>query len=144
MQKIIKSLKETFLNSEVEQSPIENIHSILLLLKTVPVQISYLHLQTESYSEHKAFGKYYNQITSFLDEFIEIYQGKNGRICITQNSPITLFNYGELGNDYIDFIHEILNVYLRKNLNEMDFDLKNLIDSIVGHTNRLRYLLTLE
>ena len=39
-------------------------------------QIHTLHLQTKSYSEHKALQKYYENIDTLVDGIIESYQGK--------------------------------------------------------------------
>jgi hypothetical protein len=36
------------------------------------------HWTTESYSEHKALGKYYESLVGTLDNFIEAYQGVFG------------------------------------------------------------------
>lgn len=39
-----------------------------------------LHLQSRSYSEHKALQGYYEGIDSIIDDFVEAYQGKYGLI----------------------------------------------------------------
>jgi len=36
------------------------------------------HLQTKSYSEHKALDDFYTKLLDFLDEFVETYQGQYG------------------------------------------------------------------
>ena len=47
--------------------------SILLHSQT---QVHIFHLQTKSYSEHKALQKYYEGIDALVDGIIESYQGK--------------------------------------------------------------------
>ena len=39
-----------------------------------------LHLQSRSYSEHKALEKYYKGIDDLIDDYVEAYQGKYGLI----------------------------------------------------------------
>jgi hypothetical protein len=39
-------------------------------------QVHIFHLQTKSYSEHKALQKYYDGIGGLLDGIVESYQGK--------------------------------------------------------------------
>jgi hypothetical protein len=45
-----------------------------------------LHLQSRSYSEHKALQGYYEGIDGILDDYVEAYQGVYG---IVDNYPIT-------------------------------------------------------
>jgi len=51
--------------------------SILLHSQT---QVHTLHLQTESYSEHKALQNYYEGIDGIVDGLVESFQGKYGII----------------------------------------------------------------
>lgn len=39
-----------------------------------------LHLNSKSYSEHKALGSFYEGLLVFLDDFVETYQGKYGLV----------------------------------------------------------------
>lgn len=43
-------------------------------------QTHIFHLQTPSYSAHKALNKYYEDIVDLIDNFVESYQGKYGII----------------------------------------------------------------
>jgi hypothetical protein len=54
-------------------SGFENMVSTLLHSQT---QVHIFHLQTKSYSEHKALQKYYEGIDALVDGIIESYQGK--------------------------------------------------------------------
>jgi high-affinity Fe2+/Pb2+ permease len=54
-------------------SAFKNMVSTLLHSQT---QVHIFHLQTKSYSEHKALQKYYEGIDSLVDGIIESYQGK--------------------------------------------------------------------
>ena len=51
--------------------------SLLLHSRT---QAHTLHLQTESYPEHKALNEYYDGIVDIIDGLVESYQGKYGII----------------------------------------------------------------
>jgi hypothetical protein len=51
----------------------KNMVSILLHSQT---QVHIFHLQTKSYSEHKALQRYYEGIDALVDGIIESYQGK--------------------------------------------------------------------
>lgn len=57
--------------------PINQLISTLFASRT---QAHIFHLQTRSYSQHKALGKYYEDIIGLIDGFIESYQGKYGII----------------------------------------------------------------
>ncbi len=41
-------------------------------------QAHILHLQTDSYAQHKALNKYYESIVDLADKYVETYQGKYG------------------------------------------------------------------
>jgi hypothetical protein len=65
--------QETKKEEKNESSNIVDMISTLLHSQT---QVHIFHLQTKSYSEHKALQKYYDGIDGLLDGIIESYQGK--------------------------------------------------------------------
>jgi len=76
-QQLFKAMK---LNEQAEErsetksnSGFKNMVSTLLHSQT---QVHIFHLQTKSYSEHKALQGYYEGIDSLVDGIIESYQGK--------------------------------------------------------------------
>jgi high-affinity Fe2+/Pb2+ permease len=76
-EQLFKAMK---LNEQAEErsetksnSGFKNMVSTLLHSQT---QVHIFHLQTKSYSEHKALQKYYEGIDSLVDGIIESYQGK--------------------------------------------------------------------
>lgn len=84
MEKLIQIKKKNFFlkeqeenNTEVEDTKtntgFKDMVSILLHSQT---QVHIFHLQTKSYSEHKALQKYYEGIDGLVDGVIESYQGK--------------------------------------------------------------------
>jgi hypothetical protein len=88
-----------------------------------------VHLNTRSYSKHKALGKFYDQIVDLADKFAEAYQGKHGLI-----GPISLMSAGKTSNilafmqDQVDEIEKIRYEVCDK----AETPLQNIIDEIVG------------
>ena len=107
-------------------------------------QLQVLHWQTNKYARHLAYGDTYNTVQKLIDGFIEIYQGKNGRIYFTDTPAIYIHNIDsdELKtylDDSITTIQEITEL-----LDQNDTDLLNLRDEILASVSKLKYLLTLE
>ncbi len=127
--------------------------------------IKFSHWRTKSYSEHKALDKFFDKFLDNMDKFIEIWQGKYGRIDFKGNSGemtvqkingkdlvryldvlISFFN-GDKGKDCKKFKisgkKDYCGITLLDVINEKDTDLLNIRDEIVGSINQLKYLLTL-
>lgn len=107
-------------------------------------QYKILHWQTTSFSQHKSFDDLVSSLSGHIDEFIETYMGKYGRVIATNTFNITLANYKDtdfmvLTNNYIGFLIGF-NDMLDK---VVDSDLLNIRDEILGSLNQLKYLLTL-
>lgn len=119
-----------------------------LILKFVGMQQQFriLHWQTKSHSKHIAYGSIYESLDGFIDEFIEIYMGKYGRVSFNSGEGnINLKNTDSL--DLNSFIKENISWLkgLSQKLNsENDSDLLNIRDEVMGSLNKLRYLLTLK
>lgn len=113
---------------------------------TIQNIIQIYHWQTKSYSRHTASGNYYETISGLIDKFIESYQGKYGRFSLDQNnSKISLMI--EDNNQIIDFIKNFIKFLtndLPKYVESTDTDLLNLRDEMLGESNKLLYLFTLE
>jgi DNA-binding ferritin-like protein len=106
-------------------------------------QLRIFHWQTESYAQHKAFGKAYEHLDDLIDTFVEVYMGKYGRSKAKLSYNIELEN---LGNDYHDVIDTYVDYLIDLN-NELDTvndsELLNIRDEMLAELNRLKYLLTL-
>jgi hypothetical protein len=76
--------KKDFLNRDsllTEQKNGNNDYAEMIsLLLHSRTQTHTLHLQTESYPEHKALNEYYDGIVDIIDGLVESYQGKYGII----------------------------------------------------------------
>ena len=112
-------------------------------LLTIHNQLKIYHWQTKSYAQHKALGKTYENLDGVIDEFVEVFMGKYGRV----QGPfdIELTNYDGSGlSKFVDGSINYLTNDLPKELDtEKDTDLLNLRDEMLGQFNRLKYLLTL-
>lgn len=88
-----------------------------------------VHLNTRSYSKHKALGKFYDEVIDLADKFAEAYQGKHGLI-----GPISLMSAGKTSNilafmqDQVDQIEKIRYEVCDK----AETPLQNIIDEIIG------------
>lgn len=118
-----------------------------LLIKFISLQEQFriLHWQTKSYARHNAFGGIYSDLDELIDEFMEVYMGKYGRVEFEGEGTIILKNTKDL--ELNSFIKE--NMEFLKSLTEElnpsnDSDLLNIRDEVMGKINKLRYLLSLK
>lgn len=115
----------------------------LLLLHN---QLKILHWQTDKYSSHVAYGDTYNDLSELIDDFVEIFIGKYGKVKNNKDFQINLFDLKN-ENQVISFLDEqikYLSVDLKKMLKNNDTDLFNIIDEMLSKLNKLKYLLTLK
>lgn len=106
-------------------------------------QLRVFHWQTESYSQHKAFGKAYEELGNLIDQFVEVFMGKKGKVKAKLTYNIELDNLGDNYNQYIDDFLTFL-ISLGKELDENDTDLLNIRDEMMAVLNKLKYLLSLK
>lgn len=108
-------------------------------------QIKVMHWQTSSFAAHKAFDEAHSDLSSLVDQFVEVYQGKKGKI-IKSDAGFKIFvsnitdNPSKLLEEYISMLHGPLAENLSK---EKDSDLLNIRDEMVSVLNKTKYLLTL-
>jgi len=87
-----------------------------------------VHLNTRSYSKHKALQKFYENIIDLADNFAEAYQGRNGMIgAITLQSSKKTANVTEFLEDQLENIEK----YRYDICDKTDSALQNLIDEII-------------
>jgi len=115
---------------------------VLQKLFEVRDQIHFLHLNTQSHSEHKALNEFYDNWLDLADSFIETYQGKYGRI--QGDAQINISTTIEV-NIYLVALSEFLNKDIVTLIDiTIDSDLDNIIADLKGLVNHTRYLLTLK
>lgn len=107
-------------------------------------QLRLFHWQSETYAQHKAFGKAYDDLGDLIDDFIEIYMGKYGKLKAKLTFNIELDNFGENFIDYIDNYISFLSGLEKELDSSIDTDLLNVRDEMLGVLNRLKYLLSLK
>lgn len=111
---------------------------LLSLLFHSRTQAHILHLQTDSYSAHKALNKYYDGIVDLVDKYAETYQGIYG---IVKGYPVQ--------NKYVEGQKEIIPYFkkLDKSLHTLqsklpkDLDLENAFADILDLVHTTQYLL---
>jgi len=119
----------------------ETIQTMMLQMQN---QYKIFHWQTTSFSQHKSFDEIVGSLISNIDEFIETYMGKYGRVISASTFNLSLTNYSSsdfiaVTDNYINFL-----IGLSNQLDSTkDTDLLNIRDEILGSLNQLKYLLTL-
>ena len=108
-------------------------------------QLKMYHWQTKSHSRHVASGDFVTNLTEFIDTFVEVYQGKYGRIYLDNIVSIKLKNLND--TTVIEYLNKYKNYLLYTipgSLDEVkDTDLLNLKDEMLAEANKLLYLFTL-
>lgn len=120
--------------------------NIVTKLLTYQNQVKILHWQTTSYSEHQSLGSLYENLSGIIDEFVEVFMGKYGRILAQNNFSLTLENYKNMSPTVLMsemetyFINEMPNMLNAKT----DTDLLNIRDEMLASVNKTKYLLSLK
>lgn len=105
-------------------------------------QIHLLHLNTTSYSEHKALDTFYSDWLGLVDTFIETYQGKYGRIDGVCSMTIST---AQNCHPYFVNLMLFLNGEIQSIIDpKVDSDLENIIADMKQLVNHTLYLLTLK
>jgi hypothetical protein len=97
-----------------------------------------VHLNTRSYSKHKALNIFYERIVGVADDFAEAYQGRHGLI-----GPITLHSVKKT-NNVIEFLEDSLKQIEDARYevcDKSDSSLQQLIDNIIEVYLRTLYKL---
>jgi len=117
---------------------------IISPLIRIQEQLRIFHWQSETFAQHKAFGKAYENLGDLIDQFVEVYIGKYGKIKAKLTYSIELDNFSD---NYLDYIANYSDYLLSIN-NELDSskdsDLLNIRDEMLAELNQLKYLLTLK
>jgi hypothetical protein len=105
------------------------------------------HWKTTSHSQHKATDELYSALNESIDTFVETMLGKTGsRVNLTGTKSIPLLDYTDVSGfkkeveKYKTFLINMgSDSILSLNINT---DLLNIRDELLGHLNQFTYLLT--
>lgn len=119
---------------------------IILNLIKLQNQLRINHWQTNSFAQHEAFGKTYNVLGDLLDELVEVYQGKYGKITYPSPASLELSNAEDLDiTSVLSEVTDYLSVTFEEQIDQLkDTDCANIRDEILAALNKLKYLLTLK
>ena len=99
------------------------------ILQTITLrnQIHVFHWQTESFAEHKALDEFYNEIVEQIDNFVETYQGRYGRVKLgTNNTSLVNYKKGAAKQQLEKFV--TASEGMKKTLGDKPSDLQNILD----------------
>ena len=95
----------------------------------------FFHFSTDSYAKHKALGKYYEGITDLVDNLVESYMGKYGKLTSfpsVYHQPKDPIRYMESLQSFVADARQDL---------PQDSELQNAIDEIADLINSTTYKL---
>ena len=101
-------------------------------------QVHILHLQTTSYSEHKALQGYYEGIDGLVDGLVESYQGKHG--LLKNYKTFDMVDY-KSNDQLIKYFKELLEIISDNRDSVKESYLQNQIDTIEELINSTVYKL---
>jgi len=117
--------------------------AIIQFFFTMREQIKLYHWQTKSFSRHKATDEVIDKLDKLIDQFVEVFMGKYGRPRLTaRTNTIKLTNMVEATAG--KFIKNCLKeIHTLRGKLEVDTDLQNICDEMMGDLNQLLYLFSL-
>jgi len=98
---VMEEAKKRGLIMEQESNKSDFVEMVSLLFHS-RTQVHTFHLQAESYAEHKALQKYYDNIGDLIDTIVEAYQGKYGIIKGYKNYPLTEYKSCDTCINFLD------------------------------------------
>ena len=109
---------------------------------TLTHQLHVYHWQVDSFSVHEALGEAYTDLDGLMDQFVEVFMGKNGKISSKGGFNIKLSNITDQEPvAFIDSAIGYLTNDLPKEIKEQDTDLLNIRDEMLAVLNKLKYKL---
>ena len=118
---------------------------LILKLVQVQVQFKFMHWQTTGDAKHRAYGKAYDKLGGFIDDFVEAMMGKYGRPEFESEFSLMFQDLSSLSiQNFLDGITDFLVSFTEQLDPKYDTDLLNLRDEMLAAINKLKYLLTLK
>ena len=128
-------------DGEVEDESNDDFCEMVCNILHSQTQVHILHLQTTSYSEHKALQKYYEGIDGLVDGIVESYQGKYG---IIKNYKTFKIEQYKNGKKTISYFERLLDIIENNRDSVDDTYIQNQIDTVQELINstiyKLKYL----
>ena len=122
-----------------------NINEMVTELFRYKNQVHIYHWQTKSFARHKGSDQLLDNLTDFIDKFMEIYFGKYGRVNYPSKSNIVVGNMSD--DEALQFLNEMVDYFTYKVPSYVnattDTDLLNIRDEILAGINQVKYLFTL-
>ena len=104
------------------------------LLFSARKQIHIKHLQTNSYSEHKALNEFYEKILDLTDDFIETYQGQYGIIKTYKIKDVE-------ATDVVSYLQKFIETTKNYSKSLEDSHLQNILDEMIALSYKTVYKL---
>jgi hypothetical protein len=118
---------------------------LLIAFFGIQNQIKLYHWHTTKYSRHISTDKFLEEIAKHIDQFVEVYQGKYGRIMLTNTRSFMIENLSDAdAPNYLESFRNFLINDIPKFLLPEDTDLINIRDEMLSLTNQTLYLFTLQ
>jgi DNA-binding ferritin-like protein len=144
-KKLIENLSKKSSNSNSSKKNNKLKEELVNLLLKLLIIIKVYHWRTHSHAEHKATDHLYDSLNENIDKFVEVLLGKDqsrlnmkGKI-IEISDPSTTEELQKIIYEYRILLEKKMNKYISVNI---DTDLLNIRDEILGDLNQFLYLLT--
>ena len=144
-KKLIENLSKKSSNSNSSKKNNKLKEELVNLLLKLLIIIKIYHWKTHSHAEHKATDHLYDSLNKNIDKFVEVLLGKEqsrlnmkGKV-IEISDPSTTEELQKIIYDYRILLEKKMDKYIYVNI---DTDLLNIRDEILGDLNQFLYLLT--
>jgi hypothetical protein len=118
---------------------------LILKLVQIQVQFKFMHWQTTGDAKHREYGKAYDKLGGFIDDFVEAMMGKYGRPEFESEFSLMFQDLKSISiQNLLDGITDFLVSFTDELDTKYDTDLLNLRDEMLAAINKLKYLLTLK
>ncbi len=118
----------------------------MLSLFQIADQAKIIHLQTDSDTEHRHFGLFYDTFTDQLDALIEGIAGKYGAQTLKfGQAQIVLYDREEAIQIFFEVVDQTLRMKFASLFDrEADSELYNMVDEMITLKNKVQYLLQMK
>ena len=118
------------------------IEELTRVLLEIGMQAKHYHWQTESFAEHEALGKFYDEWNDLADQFIEVYAGTYGR----PKGGIETRCQGYAAGQMVTFMQNVIALIDSNNTRSIapDTALQNILDELSALARKTAYLLTMK